>query len=342
MKICIFYTSPKLGDLILQLPFIKAISKKFKTKVTICINKHLGIKSIFEKQDYIDIVVENSFRRGLFFLKDISDLSNQLRKLKFDEAYILEKTKGPAIAAKLAGIKKIFGFGIGSQKYFVNNSETLNIDDLRYNLTEQSLKFLSIFGIATDFSDKFLSLDKNFTYELNNKYKDLKRPWLTLGVDSTEVNRIWPQKNFANLVDNLIKNNLAKTIFVINSMPHTNYFKNITDNSQYEEKFIDCKNLNRNELIQLIDLSDFFIGIDSGPPCVAGALKKKAFCIFGPTDVTLPRFTSMFKIVSDIYDKNREIGIKRCGDNFAKNDFEVKTITVEKVFNKIKENLSQN
>ena len=30
------------------------------------------------------------------------------------------RTNGTAIACKLAGIKNIYGFGIGSQKYFVN------------------------------------------------------------------------------------------------------------------------------------------------------------------------------------------------------------------------------
>ena len=43
--------------------------------------------------------------------------------------------------------------------------------------------------------------------------------------------------------------------------------------------------------------------------------------------------------MSEIYDKNREVGIQRCGDNFAQNDFEVKTISVSKVFNTIVENL---
>ena len=43
----------------------------------------------------------------------------------------------------------------------------------------------------------------------------------------------------------------------------------------------------------------------------------------------------MIKIKSDIYDKNREVGIKRCGDNFVQNDSEVKTISVEKVFDTI-------
>ena len=43
----------------------------------------------------------------------------------------------------------------------------------------------------------------------------------------------------------------------------------------------------------------------------------------------------MKKIISDIYDRKREVGIYRCGDNFDQNDSEVKTISVSKVFNTI-------
>ena len=71
----------------------------------------------------------------------------------------------------------------------------------------------------------------------------------------------------------------------------------------------------------------------------SGALNKKTFCIIGPTDATLPRFNSITKIVSDIYDNRREVGLKRCGDNFVQNDSEVKTISVSKVYDTIVKNL---
>jgi len=40
----------------------------------------------------------------------------------------------------------------------------------------------------------------------------------------------------------------------------------------------------------------------------------------------------MYKIKSDIYDSSREIGIIRCGDNFLKDNSEVRTIKFEKVY----------
>ena len=169
MKICIFYTSPKLGDIILQLPFIKAISDNYKTKVTICINKNINIKKILEDQSYIDMVIENPFRRGKFFILDIMHLTKELNNKNFSSAFILEKTKGPAIACRLANISNIYGFGIGSQKYLVDKSFALTKGDLKYNYTEQSLKFLKKFNIEINFEENFLSLDRKDKNNFENK-----------------------------------------------------------------------------------------------------------------------------------------------------------------------------
>tara|TARA_B100001564_G_C20575766_1_gene640566 strand:+ start:73 stop:1092 length:1020 start_codon:yes stop_codon:yes gene_type:complete len=339
MQICIFYSSPKLGDIILQLPFIKAISIHFNKKVILCINQHINIQSILQKQVYIDSVIVNPFRRGRFFFNDVIKLSKILKEKNIDCAFILEKTKGPAIACKLAKIKKIFGFGIGTQKYLVENFSRLDKNDLRYNYTNQSIKFLKNHKISYSFDDNFLALDNNEQKNFEKKYESLPKPWVCFAVDSTEINRIWPQKNFAKLADMLIDKNLAKTIFVINHENHKKYFEEVARNSKFHNNFVNCKSLNRPDIIHLIDMCEFFVGIDAGPSCVSGALNKKTFCIIGPTDATLPRFKSMTKIISDIYDKSREVGLKRCGDNFVDNDSEVKTISVSKVFDTIVKNL---
>lgn len=339
MKICIIYSSPKLGDIMLHLPFIKAISDKYNKKVSICINQCIGIKKILNSQVYIDHVIENYFRRGKFFLKDHFKLYQELKKNNFTHVFILEKTKGTAMACFFSGIKYIYGFGIGSQKFFVNTKYFLERNDLRYNYTDQSIKFLSKFNIFVNFNQKFLTIKSNEKNYYKKKFLKFPRPLISLGVDSTETNRVWPQKKFSNLCDRIINKKKAGTIFVISGNDHTNYFKNIQINSKYPHQFFNCKKFNRSELIYLIDICDYFVGIDSGPSCIAGALKKKTFCIIGPTDASLLRFQSMKKIISNFYDKKREIGLVRCGDNFDKTDKEVKTITVNKVFDTIMKNL---
>ena len=339
MSVCVIYSSPKLGDIILQLPFIKAISNKYNQKIIICLNKHISIKNILENQDYIDCVIENPFRKGKFFFYDVLKLSKNLKEKKIKTVFILEKTKGPAIAAKIARIKKIYGFGIGTQKFFVDQNIKLKKNDLRYNYSFQSEKFLKQLDIITKYNENYLLLNLKNDSNFFEQYEKLPKPWVCFAVDSTEVNRIWPQKNFAELADKLIKKNLARSVFIINYENHKNYFQEISNFSKNNNNLINCKKFNRSQIIYLINKCEYFVGIDSGPSCVSGALGKKTFCIIGPTDASLPRFNSMKKIISDTYDKSREVGINRCGDNFIQNDLEVKTISVSKVFNTIVKNL---
>ena len=91
-----------------------------------------------------------------------------------------------------------------NQKYFVNRLFRLEKKDLRFNYTEQSIKFLSKLGISHKFDENFLILDENDKQNFNKDFVNLPKPWVCLGVDSTEINRIWPQKNFSELSDNLI------------------------------------------------------------------------------------------------------------------------------------------
>ena len=196
--------------------------------------------------------------------------------------------------------------------------------------------------INVNFDKKFLNLKNMDNKVFCEKFDKFPKPWVCFAVDSSETNRIWPQKYFSLLADKLIEKKFAKTIFVINSQDHVNYFENVVINSKNNEGFIDCKKFNRSEIINIIDFCEYFVGIDSGPSCVAGALQKKTFCIFGATDATLPQFKSMIKIKSKNYTDDREIGIKRCGDNFAKDNTEVMTIKVEDVYDTIKLKLKEN
>ena len=50
----------------------------------------------------------------------------------------------------------------------------------------------------------------------------------------------------------------------------------------------------------------------------------------------------MIKIKSKNYTEDREIGIKRCGDNFVKDNTEVMTIKFDDVYDTIKSELKDN
>ena len=73
-NICIVYTHHKLGDLIWQLPYIKAISEHHKQKVDLIVRKKTQAKNILKDLDHINLINYNDFRKGLYYWIDVAKL----------------------------------------------------------------------------------------------------------------------------------------------------------------------------------------------------------------------------------------------------------------------------
>ena len=115
-KVCIVYTHHKLGDLIWQLPYIKAISDHHHEKIDLIVRKKTQAKNIFADIEHINKIFYNDFRKGVNYWIDVFKLIKIFYQNKYDYVYILDKVNKPAIAAKIIGIKNIIGPGIGNQK----------------------------------------------------------------------------------------------------------------------------------------------------------------------------------------------------------------------------------
>ena len=62
-KICVVFSHHKLGDLIWQLPYIKAISDHFKEKIYLVVREKTQAKEILKDCDFIKQVKYNNFRK---------------------------------------------------------------------------------------------------------------------------------------------------------------------------------------------------------------------------------------------------------------------------------------
>ena len=158
-KICIVYTHHKLGDLIWQLPYIKAISDHHNQKVDLVVRKKTQAKDILKDLNHINKIHYNEFRKGLAYWIDVFMLKKIFDLEKYDYVYILDKVNKPAIAAKLAGIKNIIGPGFQNQKKWITVKNYLDEKDWKLNYSEQSQKLLKINSIILN--DKFPDLEVN-------------------------------------------------------------------------------------------------------------------------------------------------------------------------------------
>ena len=335
----VLYSAPKIGDIIWQLPAVRAISEHHKQPVFFYFHETIKLDKIVELQSYIKHIRKNSFNKGVKFIFDTYKLYKNFKEDQIKYLYILEKTKSAAIAALIANIDNIYGYGIGSQKFFIKNKNILHKNILRLNYPSQTKEFLTLNGIKLNDESPFLNLS-DYKIGLKNKI-NAQGKIISIVVDSLEKNRIWPMDYFSKLVSLIINNYNVENLFLISLPENKNLVDHIIKFNNFNSKLIDCSQESLEKIIDIIAQTNLFIGNDTGPTNLAAAFQIDTISIIGPTDASALQSKNIIKLTSKYYNKNRELGIERHGDNFDNSTKEISTIKVEDVFSKIKEKLNQ-
>ena len=329
-KICIIYTHHKLGDLIWQLPYIKAISNHHKCSADLILRKTTQGKNILNDLSHINNIHYNNFRKGFYYWIDVIKIANIYKKNKYTHVYLLDKVNKPAIAAKLCRIKNIIGPGIGNQKKWLTTKNFLNDQDWKLNYSEQSQKLLKINQIQVNDLYPKIEIDiKKF----NDKNSDLLRNGkkIAFGIDSFEDYKMWYEDSFIELADHLYNKKLFDYIYLICAPNKSHISKNIIKHSK-KDYFIDCSHKDLTGVITAIKNSYIFIGNNSGPLNLASALGVKSFGLIVNDPISELRFSNINFITPDNYKDNMWI----------RDRANMKSLSSKKVFDTIIKNLNDN
>ena len=325
-NICIVYTHHKLGDLIWQLPYIKAISEHHKLKVDLIVRKKTQAKNILKDLDHINLINYNDFRKGLYYWIDVAKLMIIYKHNKYTHVYILDKVNKPAIAAKLCGVKNIIGPGIGNQKKWLTVNKYLSNEDWSLNYSEQSQKMLAINSININNIYPEITSDLNRFREGNSDLEKRGKK-IAFGIDSFEDYKMWYEEDFVKLADQLYEKNLFDYIYLICGKEKSYLATNIKKLSN-KEYFIDCSNKDLNGIIFALKNSNFLVGNNSGPINLAAALNVKSFGLIANDPIDELKYSKIQIITPENYNNIR------CREREG-----MKKLKVEQVFNKIMEGL---
>ena len=321
IKICIVYTHRKIGDLIWQLPYIKAISEHHKVNIDLIVRKQTQAKNIFKDLSHINTIYYNEFRKGLSYWIDVFKLFKIFKKKKYNYLYILDKVNKPAIAAKLANIKNIIAPGIGNQKFWITSKYYLEESDKKLNYSKQSQKLLKINGIEVN------NLIPNLVYNSNvNFNNEIKK--IAFGVDSSENYKMWYEEFFVELAKKLYKKKVFDVAYLICG-PDKKYISNNIISYSNENYFIDCANKDLQGIIETIKQCSIFIGNNAGPLNLSSALGIKTFGLIANDPASELTYSRIIPITPENYIDN-VWNRDRAG---------MKKLTVEKVFNEVMKNL---
>jgi len=324
-NICVVYTHHKLGDLIWQLPYIKAISDHHKQKVDLIVREKTQAKNILQDLNHINLINYNNFRKGFFYWVDVYKLIKIYLKNKYSHVYILDKVNKPAVAAKICGIKNIVGPGIGNQKKWLTVKNFLKQEDWNLSYSEQSQKILSINSISLKEVYPNISININ---RLKNNNSDLLLPGkkISFGIDSFEDYKMWYEESFVKLAELLYQKNLFEQIYLICGQEKSYLAENIINLSD-KNYFINCSNKNLGGIVLALKNSDFFVGNNSGPLNLSAALGVKSFGLIANDPIDELKYSKIQIITPENYDNLRD-----------RNREGMKKLTVERVLKQIIEN----
>ena len=316
-KICIVYTHHKLGDLIWQLPYIKAISQHHQTNIDLIVREKTQAQNILKDLKHINQIFYNDFRKGLFYWIDVFKLTKIFKSEKYDFVYILDKVNKPAIAAKFAKIQNIIGPGFKSQKKWLTVKNFLDEEDLKLNYSERSQKLLKINSINIE--DKYPNLEIDIErLKKNNADLIFDGRKIAFGVDSFEDYKMWYEEDFIELADLLSNKKLFDYIYLVCSPEKSHIAKKIISESN-KNYFIDCSNKDLQGIILAIKNSDFFLGNNSGPLNLSAALGVKTFGLIANDPVSELKYSKIKPItppgyIDNIWTRKRE-GMKKLRPN---------------------------
>ncbi len=266
MKVLVIQPKIGMGDMVIYLPYIHAISKKYQTPVSILVKENSRANQLLSEDKHIkeililDRAKNNAGAHDGFsgFLK----LSKELKSKKFDKVYIFNSSLRFLLISKMAGIKNISQYPLFRKKDNIVTSAKI--------FTENELGEI----VSTQ---PELKINDNRVNEAKKKFsKEFKH--ICLGISASGPTKRWDVKNFIKLCINI--NQRIPSKFYLAAGRND---KDLIDqflNSKLSNNCISFKDFKISETLPIIKNCDLYIGNDTGWLHISSALGVKSLALF--------------------------------------------------------------
>ena len=255
MKVLIIQAKMGIGDMVIYLPYIHAISKKNKRSVSVLVKDSSRAKDLLAEDNHINEII--NLEKNMDGMKGIFKLSKELKKRNFDKIFIFNSSLRYNLIARLAGIKSIYQYPLFRSKDNIVLSAKIFTEDIINEVvsTEPNLIIKK-----TD-----NNLDKNFKH-------------ICLGISASGPTKRWDINNYIKLAEKI--NKKIKCKFYIaggkNDIDLINKFKN----SSVGKDSLSFEKMNIKETLQYISNCNLYVGNDTGWAHISVGLNVKALTIF--------------------------------------------------------------
>ena len=114
MQILIIQPKIGMGDMIIYLPYIHAISKKYKESVSLLVKDNSRAKELLAEDNHINEII--NLEKNMDGIMGIFELSKELKKRNFDKIFIFNSSLRYNLVARLTGVKSIYQYPLFRSK----------------------------------------------------------------------------------------------------------------------------------------------------------------------------------------------------------------------------------
>ena len=291
MKILAVQNRKGIGDTVIFLPFIKAISEKYSTPIDILVRENSKAEQFLTDTKYINNIhildrndLSNGKHDGLF---GAINLIKYLRGESFDKIFIFNSSLRHNLIARCAGIQEIY-------QYPLFKKRKQHITEAAKFLVESSLNI-------KNFNDPTIEINRNIIEAAKIKFNiDQNYLNILLGIGGSGPTKRIPSKIFISFMEKIARIKKCKFFLATGKNEDEQKILNEIMHSEFGKICISLDSLNIEETLPIIQNCNIAVCNDTSFSHLAAALGINTITLMADTPLIYGSYSSkMHPIIPD-------------------------------------------
>jgi heptosyltransferase II len=291
MKILAVQNRMGIGDTVIFLPFIKAVSEKFNTPISLLVKESSKASQYLHQTNYIDKILllerdKKTYNKHAGFLGGFN-LIKDIRKHNFDKIIIFNSSLRFNLIAKFSGIPEIYQYPLfqKTRQHIIDTPRKFIKDKLGLEVKEDP---------EVQIEDKLVSESiEKFEININDTN-------ILLGIGGSGPTKRIPANIFLRVIEKISKIKKCKFFLATGKDDDEQIILNEILQSRFQNLCIPLDNLSIKETLPIIKNCNLSICNDSSFSHLSAALGIKTITLMADTPLIYGNYSSkMFPIIPD-------------------------------------------
>ena len=291
MKILAIQNRMGIGDTIIFLPFIKALSKKYNSPISLMVKENSKADQYLHQTSYVDKIInlerDNKNNKKHNGFTGVFNLIKDLKKYNFDKIFIFNSSLRFNLIARFSKIPEIY-------QYPLFNKTNQHIINLPKKFLKEKLN-LDVHG------DPEIQINDSLLPQTIKKFQINKNELnILLGIGGSGPTKRIPAKTFLNVIDRILKEKKCKFFLATGKNSEEQIILNEILDSKFKNICHRLDDLTIKETLPVIKCCNLAICNDSSFSHLSSALGIKTITLMADTPLIYGNYNSkMFPIIPD-------------------------------------------